>query len=72
MRRFVDLAPAALALALLQAAAVAHAPAGFDAEYARLKQGRTYTRDVKTGPLKRRHGAYPYWLVVPASYDPAK
>jgi poly(3-hydroxybutyrate) depolymerase len=22
--------------------------------------------------MKKRHGAYPYWLVVPASYDPAK
>ena len=47
-------------------------PSGFDAEFARLKQGRPYTRDVKTGALKQRHGAYPYWLVVPAAYDPAK
>ena len=57
---------------LLSAALGAQAPADFDAEYARLKQGRTYSRDVKTGALKRRHGAYPYWLIVPASYDPAK
>lgn len=71
MRRFIDLTPAALALALLQVNATAQPTAAFDAEYARLKQGRTYTRDVKTGALKKRHGAYPYWLVVPASYDPA-
>jgi predicted esterase len=72
MRRIVDLAPGVVALALLQAAAVAQAPAGFDAEYAQFKRGRTYAHDVKTGALKRRHGAHPYWLVVPASYNPAK
>jgi hypothetical protein len=84
MRRFVDLAPGApaaalavlafalLAGAMLQMPARAQAPAAFDAEYARLKQGRTYSADVKTGTLKRRQGAYPYWLVVPASYDPAR
>ena len=44
----------------------------FDAEYARLKQGPTYAKDVKTGAIKRRQGNYPYWLVVPAAYDPAK
>jgi hypothetical protein len=27
---------------------------------------------VKTGALKRRHGEHSYWLVVPASYDPAR
>jgi len=37
-----------------------------------LKQGRAYARDVPTGALKKRHGAYPYWLVVPAGYDPAR
>jgi predicted esterase len=74
MRRFVTLLPGLLALALLRVtlAAQALAPADFDAEYARLKQGRSYAREVKTGALKRKHGAYPYWLVVPASYDPAK
>ncbi|HET7694468.1 MAG TPA: hypothetical protein VFK57_02070 [Vicinamibacterales bacterium] len=73
MRRFVDLAPAlAAALAVHGAAAAAQAPTTFDAEYARLTQGRTYTRDVKTGALKRKHGAHAYWLVVPPSYDPAK
>ena len=73
MRAVADLAPGVLAAALaLQGAAVAQAPTSFDAEYARLKQGRSYSRDVKTGALKRKHGAYPYWLVVPASYDPAR
>jgi hypothetical protein len=48
------------------------APAPFDAEYARLKEGRPYSKDVPTGALKRRHGPYQYWLVVPANYDPAK
>jgi hypothetical protein len=84
MRRFVDLSPgvpaaalgvlaaAMLSVTLLQPVAGAQAPAAFDAEYARLKQGRTYFADVKTGALKRRQGAYPYWLVVPASYDPAR
>ena len=62
-----------LVLALLaQLAGRAQAPSAFDAEYARLKQGRTYARTVQTGALKRKHGAYPYWLVVPPSYDPAK
>lgn len=72
MRRLIQLTPVVLVLALLQAHARAQPPADFSAEYARLKQGRTYARDVKTGALKKRHGAYPYWLVVPASYDPAK
>jgi len=67
-RRFVDLV---LCLALLPAAIRAQ-PAAFDAEYTRLKQGRTYAAGAQTGALKRKHGAYPYWLVIPASYDPAK
>ena len=37
-----------------------------------MKEGRAYSRSVPTGAMKKRHGAYPYWLVVPASYDPAK
>ena len=47
-------------------------PASFDSEYARLKEGHIYSKDVPTGALKKRHGAFPYWLVVPATYDPAK
>jgi poly(3-hydroxybutyrate) depolymerase len=48
------------------------ASAAFDAEYARLKAGRVYSANVPTGAMKKRHGMFPYWLVVPASYDPAK
>jgi predicted esterase len=44
----------------------------FDAEYARLKQGRVYSSAVAKGTLKRRHGAFAYWLVVPDTYDAAK
>ena len=44
----------------------------FDAEYARLKAGRVYAANMPTGAMKKRHGMYPYWLVVPAGYDPAK
>ena len=47
-------------------------PADFDAEYARLRQGRAYSRSVSTGALRRRHGEFEYWLVVPKTYDPAK
>lgn len=61
---------AALTL-LLQAPATPSTPA-FDAEYARLKQGRTYSKSVPTGTLKKRHGMFAYWLVVPETYDPAK
>ena len=60
-------------LAFLLQAPAPHAPAqAFDAEYARLKQGRTYSKTVPTGALKKRHGMFAYWLVVPATYDPAK
>src|SRR5689334_6598000 len=83
-RRFVDLAPAlapalgvavavAVALALLtQLALGAQAPTDFDAEYARLKQGRTYSAAAPKGTLKRKHGAHQYWLVIPSTYDPAR
>jgi predicted esterase len=60
----------ALLLALLHVG-VGPAPT-FDAEYARLKQGRAYTKSVPTGILKKRHGMFAYWLVIPRSYDPAK
>src|SRR5437868_2104323 len=53
----------------------APAPAGngaFDAEYARLKQGRAYSKNVEKGTLRKRHGTFEYWLVVPDTYDPAK
>src|SRR5262249_50272633 len=58
---------------LLQLALLAHAaPSSFDAEFARLKEGRAYSKNVPTGSIKKRHGAFAYWLVVPAAYDPAK
>jgi hypothetical protein len=69
-------------LALLLCSALLAPPAGsatqaspqpsFDAEYARLKRGRTYSQAVQTGALKRRHGRFEYWLVIPAGYDPAR
>src|SRR5947199_5466316 len=43
----------------------------FDAEYARLKQGRVYSKSVEKGTLRRRRGNFEYWLVVPESYNPA-
>jgi acetyl esterase/lipase len=61
-----------VSLLALRSAPAAQSGGGFDAEFARLKQGRPYSAQVKTGALKRRHGAYNYWLVVPAGYDPAK
>jgi hypothetical protein len=51
---------------------VAGAPADFDTEYSRLKQGRTYSKSVSTGAMRRRHGEFEYWLVIPRTYDPAK
>jgi poly(3-hydroxybutyrate) depolymerase len=66
---FAPLTPVALCA---QLTAQGPAAPSFDAEYARLKEGRTYAKTVPTGAMKKRHGAYPYWLVVPASYDPAK
>ena len=75
MVRFAGLtlgAAAILCAVGLQGQPAAQQTAPFDAEYARLKQGRPYSREVKTGALKRKHGAVAYWLVVPASYDPAK
>jgi hypothetical protein len=44
----------------------------FDREYAQLKQGRAYSKDVPKGTLKRRHGMFNYWLTIPDTYDPAK
>ena len=75
MVRVADLtlgAAAILCAVGLQGPPAAQQIAPFDAEYARLKQGRPYRRDVQTGALKRTHGAFDYWLVVPATYDPAK
>src|SRR3954463_9785441 len=65
---------AAIVLWLVQLAVFATqaTPASFDAEYARLKEGRAYSKAVPTGALKKRHGLFPYWLVVPSTYDPAK
>jgi hypothetical protein len=65
-------AAALLSVVALQGGAAARQAGDFDAEYARLRQGRAYSREIKTGTLKRRHGAVAYWLVVPASYDPAR
>jgi poly(3-hydroxybutyrate) depolymerase len=47
-------------------------PASFDAEYARLRQGRVYPNDVPKGVLKKRRGIFNYWLVIPGTYDAAK
>ena len=44
----------------------------FEREYAQLKQGRAYSKDVPKGTLKRRHGMFNYWLVVPDTYDAAR
>jgi poly(3-hydroxybutyrate) depolymerase len=62
----------AAALTLLLQAPAPPSTQAFDAEYARLKQGRTYSKTVPTGTLKKRHGMFAYWLVVPETYDPAK
>jgi acetyl esterase/lipase len=64
-----------LLMGALAPARSAPTPAGqspFDAEYIRLKTGHAYAAGVPTGTLKKRHGRFQYWLVVPASYDPAK
>jgi hypothetical protein len=66
---------AGLVLAFLWAPVQAPAPpahASFDAEYARLKQGRAYSKNVPRGTLKKRHGAYNYWLVIPDAYEPSQ
>jgi hypothetical protein len=44
----------------------------FEVEYARLRQGRAYSKDVPKGTLKKRHGQFNYWLIIPDTYDPAK
>jgi hypothetical protein len=75
MGRFAELtlgAAAVLCAVGLQGPPAPPGTAEFDAEYARLQQGRTYAREVKTGALRRRHGEVAYWLVVPSSYDPAR
>jgi|SRR5215471_3226197 len=65
---------AAIVLWLIQVAlfATQAAAPSFDAEYARLKEGRAYSKNVRTGAMKKSHGPFAYWLVVPAGYDPAK
>jgi PDZ domain-containing protein/putative esterase len=49
---------------------------GFDEAFRRLKQGRTYARDVARGLVQKSYrgesGEYFYSLDVPPSYDPAK
>jgi poly(3-hydroxybutyrate) depolymerase len=64
--------PLLAAAAALLCLAAAQAPSDFDAEYARLRQGRTYSASVAKGTLKRKHGAHQYWLVIPTTYDPAR
>ena len=60
-----------LVLVVLQVLAPA-AQSSFDSEYARLQAGRTYSASMPTGALKKRHGRFQYWLVIPKDYDPAK
>ena len=65
------------ALVLLAAALQAPPPAArvnaaFDEAYAQLKHGRTYSKDVSTGTLRKRHGQFSYWLTIPDAYDPAR
>lgn len=49
---------------------------GFDDAYARLQNGRSYTRDVATGVVKLIRGSatteYPYSVDVPSTYDPRR
>ena len=49
---------------------------GFDETFARLRQGRLYSRDVARGLVQGSHrgesGEYFYTLDVPESYDPAR
>jgi hypothetical protein len=46
--------------------------ASFDEVYARLRQGRTYSKDVATGVIAARHGEFPYTIDVPETYDPSR
>jgi membrane-associated protease RseP (regulator of RpoE activity) len=68
-----------LAVSLALSAGMAQMPAGdagFDEAYARLEQGRVYSRDVPRGVVQRSHrndsGEYFYTLDVPDGYDPAR
>ena len=45
--------------------------ASFDDVYARLKQGRSYAKDVATGFVPARRGEFPCTLDVPETYDPS-
>jgi len=49
---------------------------GFDEAFARLRQGRVYSRDVRRGVVQGSYrsegGEYFYTLDVPESYDPAR
>jgi len=67
------LIPAAVCLLLAQPPGDRGRPdAAFDAEYMRLKEGRAYSKEVSKGTLKKRHGAFNYWLVIPETYDPTR
>ena len=50
--------------------------AAFDEVYARLQQGRPYSRDVATGLVQGRRaglsGQFGYTIEIPANYDPAR
>ena len=75
MCRFLDLTPGLPGLVgalLLLTLGGGAQTTDFDAEYVQLKRGRTYSSTVETGALRRRHGPYAYWLLIPKSYDPAK
>jgi PDZ domain-containing protein len=64
------------AIALSAAPSSRRAADEFDEMYARLKQGRVYSRDVRRGIVQgsRRtdSGEYFYTLEIPESYDPAR
>jgi hypothetical protein len=54
------------------AADVVKTGAAFDDVYARLKRGRTYSKDVPTGVVSGRRRQFEYTLDIPAAYDPAR
>ena len=54
------------------APAIERSGASFDEVYARLKRGRPYSKDVPTGIVTGRRGAFAYTIDVPATYDPSR
>ena len=51
------------------ASAIGRSGIGFDAAFARLRQGRAYSGAVPTGIIERRHDDFGYVLDVPEHYD---